>query len=97
MWQLFYCLRPGNSSLSKAAFQQPHKAVLFYVTDDTEINAPIEELIRDSGLDPLRIGSFDQSIHIEVFGDLHEFGSLGKPVIFTEAKQAAQSVVTLIN
>lgn len=27
----------------------------------------------------------DQSVRIEVFGDLHEFGALGKPVTASEA------------
>jgi predicted dinucleotide-binding enzyme len=79
----------GVASLSKAAFQQSDKAVLFYATGDTSINAHIEELIRDSGFEPVRIGGLDQSIRIEVFGDLHEFGALGKTVTLTEAKQAA--------
>ena len=32
------------------------------------------------------IGKIDQSIRIEVFGDLHEFGALGKTVSLAEAK-----------
>jgi predicted dinucleotide-binding enzyme len=77
------------ASLSKAAFQQPYKAVLFYATDNTDINKTIEELIRDNGFEPVRIGGLDQSIRIEVFGDLHEFGALGKTVILHEVKQPA--------
>jgi 8-hydroxy-5-deazaflavin:NADPH oxidoreductase len=75
------------ASLSKAAFQQPDKAVLFYSTDDTGINAAIEDMIRDNGFDPVRLGALDQSIRMEVFGDLHEFGALGKTVTLNEAKQ----------
>jgi hypothetical protein len=44
-------------------------------------------LIHDSGFDAVRIGGIDQSIRIEVFGDLHEFGALGKVVTLSEAKQ----------
>jgi hypothetical protein len=77
----------GAASLANAAFQQPEKAVEFYATDDTTINETIEELIRDNGFEPVRIGGLDQSIRIEVFGDLHEFGALGKPVTLAEAKQ----------
>jgi predicted dinucleotide-binding enzyme len=77
----------GVASLSNAAFQQPHKAVLFYATDDTSINNSIEELIYDNGFEPVRIGSLDQSIRIEVFGDLHEFGALGTTVTISEAKE----------
>jgi predicted dinucleotide-binding enzyme len=77
----------GAGSLSKAAFQQPEKAVGFYATDDASINTEIEDLIRDSGFVPVRVGGINQSIRIEVFGDLHEFGALGKTVTLNEAKQ----------
>lgn len=77
----------GASSLESAAHQSPESAVLFYATDDKSINAEIEELIKDSGFDPVRVGGIDQSIRIEVFGDLHEFGALGKTVKRSELKQ----------
>ncbi|HTE24461.1 NADPH-dependent F420 reductase [Flavitalea sp.] len=75
------------ASLSKAAFQSPDKAVLFFATDDTSINAAIEDLIRDNGFEPLHLGGIDQSIRIEAFGDLHEYGALGKTVVLNEVKQ----------
>jgi predicted dinucleotide-binding enzyme len=75
------------ASLAGAAQQKPERAVLFYATDDSGINAEIEELIQDTGFEPLRIGGIDQSIRIEVFGDLHEVGALGKTVTLSEAKQ----------
>jgi predicted dinucleotide-binding enzyme len=78
----------GAASLASAAFQTPEKAVQFYATDDTSINTEIEDLIRDNGFEPLRIGGLNQSIRIEVFGDLHEFGALGKTVTVDEAKQS---------
>lgn len=78
----------GAASLSNASFQTPDKAVQFYATDDSSINAEIEDLIRDNGFEPLRIGGLNQSIRIEVFGDLHEFGALGKTVTLSEAQQA---------
>jgi predicted dinucleotide-binding enzyme len=74
------------ASLANAAHQQPEQ-VLFYATDDTSINASIDQLIQDSGFAPLRVGGIDQSIRIEVFGDLHEFGALGKTVTLEEAKE----------
>jgi len=77
----------GAASLSNAAFQLPEKAVEFYATDDTSINDQIEDLIRDNGFEPVRIGGLDKSIRIEVFGDLHEFGALGKPVTLSEMNQ----------
>lgn len=75
----------GVASLTNAAFHQPVQAVLFYATDDTSINPAIEALIRDNGFEPLRVGDIDQSIRIEVFGDLHEFGALGKTITKEEA------------
>jgi predicted dinucleotide-binding enzyme len=78
----------GAASLGSASFQIPEKAVEFYATDDSSINSEIEDLIRDNGFEPLRIGAINQSIRIEVFGDLHEFGALGKTVTLTEANQA---------
>lgn len=75
----------GAASLKSEAFQTPEKAVLFYATDDTSINDEVEQLIRDNGFEPVRVGGIDQSIRIEVFGDLHEFGALGKTVTAAEA------------
>jgi predicted dinucleotide-binding enzyme len=80
----------GAASLSKSAFQQPDKAVLFYATDDKGINTEVEDLIRDNGFEPVRLGGINQSIRIEVFGDLHEFGALGKTVSLNEARQLVQ-------
>lgn len=79
----------GVASLSATAFQTPAN-VLFYATDDTSINAEVERLIQDNGFEPVRVGGIDQSIRIEVFGDLHEFGALGKTVTATEAAEKLQ-------
>lgn len=73
----------GAASLENAANQNPPR-VLFYANDDTSLNDTIDELIKDSGFEPLRVGGIDQSIKIEVFGDLHEFGALGKTVTRNE-------------
>ncbi|HET6557193.1 MAG TPA: NAD(P)-binding domain-containing protein [Prolixibacteraceae bacterium] len=73
----------GAASLENAANQTPAK-VLFYANDDTSINGVVDELIRDAGFEPLRIGGIDQSIRLEVFGELHEFGALGKTVTLDE-------------
>ena len=82
----------GVASLTSAAFKNPAN-VLFYATDDTTINAETEQLIRDNGFEPLRIGGIDQSVRIEVFGDLHEFGALGKIVTRRDAKQLAEPLL----
>jgi predicted dinucleotide-binding enzyme len=76
----------GAGSLANAAYQKPEAAVLFYATDDKGLNPKIEELIKDNGFEPVRVGGIDQSIRIEVFGELHEFGALGKPVTSKEAQ-----------
>ncbi len=90
-------LLPENAKLAKAlgtltagslvatAFQKPEQAVLFYATDDASINVAIDELIRDNGFEPVYVGHLDQSIRLEVFGDLHEMGALGKTVTLAEA------------
>jgi predicted dinucleotide-binding enzyme len=82
----------GVASLVTAAFQKPEPAVLFYATDDSGINEEIEELIRDNGFTPVLVGGLDQSVRIEVFGDLHEFGALGKTVTASEVKSKLYSV-----
>lgn len=76
----------GAASLANAAFQKPEPAVLFYATDDRSIDPAIEELIHDAGFEAYRVGGLDQSIRIEVFGDLHEFGALGKTVTRSEVE-----------
>ena len=75
-----------KENLSQASIE-PDKAVQFYATDDAGINTDIEDLIRDNGFQPVRVGGINQSIRKEVFGDLHEFGALGKTVTLIEAKQ----------
>ncbi|WP_460473476.1 NADPH-dependent F420 reductase [Emticicia fontis] len=75
----------GAASLANAANQEP-KQVLFYASDDTTINQAVENLIQANGFAAVRVGGLDQSIRIEVFGDLHEFGALGKTVTVEEAE-----------
>ena len=41
-----------------------------------------------SGYEPVRVGGLDQSIRIEMLGDLHEYGGLGRVVTKTEALKA---------
>ncbi|HEY8934573.1 MAG TPA: NAD(P)-binding domain-containing protein [Cyclobacteriaceae bacterium] len=77
----------GAASLSSAANRKTERAVLFYATNDASLNKIVDELIHDSGFDSLRIGNIDQSIRLEVFGELHEFGALGKTVTLSEMKE----------
>jgi 8-hydroxy-5-deazaflavin:NADPH oxidoreductase len=75
-------------SLSAAARREPERAVLFYAADDAAAGDLVAELIRSAGFDPVRVGGLDQSIRIEMLGDLHEFGALGRVVTRTEALKA---------
>jgi len=75
------------ASLSGASWKKSDAAVLFYASDDISVNGKIEELIKDSGFEPARVGGIDQSIRIEVFGDLHEFGALGKTITLAESEK----------
>jgi 8-hydroxy-5-deazaflavin:NADPH oxidoreductase len=75
-------------SLSSAARREPERAVLFYAADDAAAGDLVAELIRTSGFDPVRVGGLDQSIRIEMFGDLHEYGALGRVVTRSEALKA---------
>ena len=59
----------------------------FYATDDEAAGTAVAELIRIGGYAPVSVGGIDQSIRIEVFGDLHEFGALGATVTEDEAKK----------
>lgn len=72
-------------SLGTAANRTPDRAVLFYATDDQAAGAVVAKLIEASGYAPMRVGGIDQSIRIEVFGDLHEMGGLGKTVSVKDA------------
>ena len=75
-------------SLSAAARQEPERAVQFYAADDKAAGDLVAELIRAGGYEPVRVGGLDQSIRIEMFGDLHEYGALGRVVTRTEALKA---------
>ena len=72
-------------SLGSAANRSPERAVLFYATDHPEAGRVVARLITASGFSPVGVGGIDQSIRIEVGGDLHEFGKLGKLVSAEEA------------
>jgi predicted dinucleotide-binding enzyme len=75
-------------SLSAAAWREPERAVLFYAADDAAAGDLVADLIRASGFEPVRVGGLDQSIRIEMFGDLHEYGALGRVVTRSEALKA---------
>jgi 8-hydroxy-5-deazaflavin:NADPH oxidoreductase len=75
-------------TLSSAARREPERAVQFYAADDAAAGDLVAELIRAGGFEPVRVGGLDQSIRIEMFGDLHEYGALGRVVTKSEALEA---------
>jgi predicted dinucleotide-binding enzyme len=75
-------------SLSAAAWQEPERAVLLYAADDDAAGDLVADLIRSAGFDPVPVGGLDQSVSIEMFGDLHEVGGLGRVVTRAEALKA---------
>jgi predicted dinucleotide-binding enzyme len=76
----------GADSLASGANRSPERAVLFYATDYPEAGRVVAALIAASGFSPVRVGGIDQSIRIEVGGELHEFGKVGKLVSAREAE-----------
>jgi len=76
----------GAQSLASGVNRSPERAVLFYATDYPEAGKAVARLIVASGFSPVSVGGVDQSIRIEVGGDLHEFGKLGKLVSAQEAE-----------
>jgi predicted dinucleotide-binding enzyme len=75
-------------TLSAAARREPKRAVQFYAADDAAAGDLVAELIRTGGYEPVSVGGLDQSIRIEMFGDLHEYGALGRVVTKPEALAA---------
>ncbi|GAA0941852.1 NADPH-dependent F420 reductase [Nonomuraea longicatena] len=75
-------------TLASASRRSPERAVGFYAADDQQAGKKVAELIRAAGFEPVRVGGIDQSIRIEVFGDLHEIGGLGHAVSKEEALSA---------
>jgi 8-hydroxy-5-deazaflavin:NADPH oxidoreductase len=59
--------------------------VLFYAAAGGDL---VAGLIRAAGFDSVRVGRLDQSIRIEMLGDLHENGVLDRVVTKTEALKA---------
>jgi predicted dinucleotide-binding enzyme len=71
--------------LSSETNRQPERAVLFYATDDATAGTEVEGLIRTAGFEPVRAGGVSASGRIEVGGDLHVAGALGRLVTKDEA------------
>jgi predicted dinucleotide-binding enzyme len=73
-------------SLASSANRSPERAALFYATDDSEAGKVLATIIAASGFAPVSVGGVNKSLRIEVGGDLHEFGKLGRLVSAKEAE-----------
>jgi len=73
-------------SLEAAANRKPELTVLFYATDYPDAGGAVAKLIAASGFAPVSVGRIDQSVRIEAFGDLNEYGKLGRLVTAKEAE-----------
>jgi 8-hydroxy-5-deazaflavin:NADPH oxidoreductase len=76
----------GADSLASGANRSPEHAALFYATDFPEAGRVAAKLITASGFVPVSVGGVAHSIRIEVGGDLHEYGKLGRLVSAKEAE-----------
>lgn len=74
--------------LADAANRSPHRAALFYATDDDVAGSAAERLISVAGFAPVKAGGLDQAIRIEVFGDLHDLGGLNGKLLTTAEAHA---------
>ncbi len=74
------------ASLASGANRSPERAVLFYATDHPEAGKVVARLITAVGFSPVSVGGIDKSIRIEVGGDLHEMGKVGRLVSAREAE-----------
>ena len=63
-----------------AANRKPELAVLFYATDYPDAGEAVAKLIAASDLAPVSVGGIDQSVRIEAFGELNEYGKLRRRV-----------------
>jgi 8-hydroxy-5-deazaflavin:NADPH oxidoreductase len=52
--------------------RSPERAVLFYATDDDRVGKEVERLIGTAGFEAVKVGGLEQSVRLEVDGDLHD-------------------------
>jgi len=84
-------------SLVSASRRVPERAVLFYATDDAGAGEAVARLITAAGFDPVKVGGVDQSIRIEVGGDLSQFGGLnGKLLTVAEAEDRGRGALSTV-
>jgi predicted dinucleotide-binding enzyme len=79
----------AGDAFASSANREPHRAVLFYATDDDTAVTTIERLIRAAGFEPLKAGDVADAGRIEMpGGDLHQFGLNGALLDLDEARAA---------
>ena len=75
-------------SLAASANREPHRAALFYATDDDVAATTVEHLIRVAGFDPLKAGGVTDAGRIEgPSGDLNQFGLDGEDIDLDQASR----------
>ena len=76
-------------SLAASANREPHRAALFYATDDDIAATTVEHLIRVAGFDPLKARGVTDAGRIEgPSGDLNQFGLDGEIIDLERASTA---------
>jgi len=76
-------------SLAASANREPHRAALFYATDDDTAATTVEHLIRVAGFDPLKARGVTDAGRIEgPSGDLNQFGLDGEIIDLERASTA---------
>ena len=76
-------------SLAVSANREPHRAALFYATDDDVAATTVEHLIRVAGFDPLKAGGVTDTGRIEgPSGALSQFGLDGEILDLEHARTA---------
>jgi 8-hydroxy-5-deazaflavin:NADPH oxidoreductase len=76
-------------SLAASANREPHRAALFYATDDHIAATTVEHLIRGAGFAPLKAGGVSDAGRTEgPGGDLSQFGLAGEIIDLDRARTA---------
>ena len=83
-------------SLAASANREPHRAALFYATDDDIAATTVERLIRVAGFDPLKAGGVADAGRIEgPSGALSQSGLDGEIIDLEQARSVLAGARTL--
>lgn len=78
------------AALKSGAWRTPEPNVLLHASDHGQEGNAVADLIKASGFEAVSVRGIDQSMRIEAFGDLHQFGKLGWLVTVDEAATACR-------